>query len=229
MILFFIFRCAATPYTQALWVMLPGQMRQRITIATFILSLTFSSCEKAKEAKKTLDFGSFTIDVPSTWDKISQKGVDSYVGQIAIDSTDTLNFDLGWYANDLTEKRKYLIEKNHVYLTKETNKTIFELDHAGNVVDSLPNIIEMEWIGHVDSVDLNKLLNDTVSWTIIDNRKAKLVRPKISGIGTTGIYIDSLWKSGSGTDKFQINGKGLEPDNERLFLQAIRTLRFKTE
>ena len=32
--------------------------------------------------------------------KIKEQGVDSYVGRIAIDSVDTLEFDLGWYSND---------------------------------------------------------------------------------------------------------------------------------
>jgi hypothetical protein len=156
--------------------MLPEKMRLLIITLTLVGILT--SCEKVKRDKKSLDFGRFTIEVPGTWDKVKRKGIDSYVGQIAIDENDTLNFDLGWYSSDLTDD---------------------------------PN------------------LQDSVSWATIDNRKAKIVRPKKSGLGTTGVSIDSLWRAGSGIDRFQINGKNLKSDNERLFLEAIKTLRFKSK
>ena len=58
-------------------------------------------------------------------------------------------------------------------------------------------------------------------------KKAKIVRPRQAGRGMTGIYFDSLWTAGSGTDKFQINGTDLHPDNERRLLQAFETLKFK--
>jgi hypothetical protein len=43
-----------------------------------------------KDDTKTMDFGSFTIETPQTWKPVEEKGVDSYVGKISIDSTDTL-------------------------------------------------------------------------------------------------------------------------------------------
>ena len=41
----------------------------------------------------TLDFGSFSIETPNSWTKIKASGIDSYVGGIAIDNNDTLDFD----------------------------------------------------------------------------------------------------------------------------------------
>lgn len=46
-------------------------------------------------------------------------------------------------------------------------------------------------------------------------------------IGITGIYIDSLWESGSDIDKFNLYGNNLKTENEKIFLQAIKTLKFK--
>ena len=200
-----------------------------LTVLILISVLTLISCSRFKEKTKTLDFGTFTIEVPSTWRKVnSVAGVDSLVGQIAMDSVDTMNFELGRFVNDLRRKKNYLIEKNSVYLTQDTNDTVLVTDADGRVIDSLINeTIVLNRIGHVDSVDLNKLLKDSVSHTIIDNRKAKLVQPKKSREGTTGIYIDSLWKVGSALYKFEISGKNLKPNNERLFLKAIVTIKFK--
>ena len=59
--------------------------------------------DKPKADNQTLDFGSFSIVTPNGWTKIKAQGADSYVGRIAIDNTDTVGFDLGWYSNKLNE------------------------------------------------------------------------------------------------------------------------------
>jgi hypothetical protein len=159
-----------------------------------------------------LNCGRFEIEVPKTWDTVKQKNIGRYLGQIAIDNTDTLNFELGWYSDDLTERPDYRIEEEGIYLLneKKSNDTLI-----------------YEFVGTKDSIDVKDFYKDSVSWTTIDRRKAILVLPKKSGLGTTGVYIDSLWTVGSEKYQFQINGKNLKMDNQRLFLEAIRTLRFK--
>jgi hypothetical protein len=66
-----------------------------------------------------------------------------------------------------------------------------------------------------------------VKWDTIDGRKAKIVSPKQPGNGITGIYIDSLWQTGNVVDRFNLYGINLKPENERIFLDALNTLRFK--
>jgi hypothetical protein len=70
-----------------------------------ILLATLLSCNDTSPTNQnqTLDFGSFTIETSGGWTKIEAQGIDSHIGKIAIDATDTLAFDLGWYSNDLTE------------------------------------------------------------------------------------------------------------------------------
>ena len=65
-----------------------------------------------KSNKQTLDFGSFTIETPNGWTKIKAQGQDSYVGRISIDAMDTLDFDLGWYSNSMTEPEPKIIERS---------------------------------------------------------------------------------------------------------------------
>ena len=191
-------------------------MRQTTTILTLISIVTLFSCDKSTSDKKTLDFGNFEIEVPKTWEKVSQQGIDSYVGQIAIDDQDTLEFDLGWYSNDLEDEEPiYKIE----------DKKIFVL----NKKESTPSSRVFEYAGHVDSVDFEELIPTTIEWTTINNRKAKLVKPRNPGHGTTGVYFDSLWTSGSDVDRFQLSGQYLKPENELKVLTAIRTLKFKSE
>ena len=65
-----------------------------------------------KSNKQTLDFGSFTFETPNGWTKIKAQGQDSYVGRISIDAMDTLDFDLGWYSNSMTEPEPKIIERS---------------------------------------------------------------------------------------------------------------------
>ena len=136
-----------------------------------------------------MDFGVFTIETPATWTKLKSQGIDSYVGRIAIDSKDTLVFDLGPYSNTLTEIQTVFVENRKV-------------------------------------IDPDKYKKTNISWDSIDGHISKIVYPIKSGFGTTGIYIDSLWPSSIGKDNFNLYGIDLNPTNEKLFLQSLKTLKF---
>ena len=177
-----------------------------------ILFLFLISCtdSKPKSDRQILDFGSFTIQTPNGWTKIKAQGVDSYVGRIAIDNTDTLHFDLGWYSNKLYEYEP----------------TILDSSMIGSIDTSMIDLSEVIFVKNRMRVDPDKYKKNNVSWDTIDGRTAKIVFPRKSGIGTTGIYIDSLWQSGSDIDRFNLYGDNLKPTNEKIFLQALKTLKF---
>lgn len=181
----------------------------KIILGLLLLLSIGCADSKPKADKQTLDFGSFTIETPNGWTKIKAQGIDSYVGQIAIDNTDTLHFDLGLFSNTLTEHEPQIIERSM-------------LQHFANPIDTAEFII-------VDSrkgIDTDKYKKNNFLWDTIDGRKAKIVFPRQAGIGTTGIYIDSLWQSGSEVDRFNLYGDNLKPLNEKLLLEALRTLKF---
>ena len=176
-----------------------------------IIGLTFCSPSQRGHDTKILDFGSFTITVPQSWGKIEHQGIDSYVGAIAIDERDTLEFDLGWYSNKLYEDDPTILDSNMI----------------SDIDTSMMDTSEVIFVKNRMSVDPDKYRKNNVSWDTIDGRRAKIVYPRISGIGTTGVYIDSLWISGSGVDRFNLYGDNLTPENERKVLKAIETLKFR--
>jgi hypothetical protein len=177
-----------------------------------ILVFCFASCGSTspKGDKKILDFGKFTIETPTSWSKIEKNGIDSYVGAIVIDSTDTLSFDLGWYSNRLNE----------------SEPTFFDSSMIGNIDTSLINISDIIFVKDRMLVDPDMYKKNNVTWDTIDGRRAKIVHPRQSGNGTTGIYIDSLWISGSDVDRFNLYGTNLKIENEKKVLKSIRTLKF---
>ncbi|HEY0068042.1 MAG TPA: hypothetical protein VGB46_11785 [Flavisolibacter sp.] len=181
---------------------------QKLVLYLTILVTTIACRQGGKEnAAKVMDFGEFTIQTPGHWNRMILHGIDSYVGAIVIDSTDTLMFDLGWYSNDLTEYMEVIMSDGKTYY-------ISNYDTAYN-----PTLF--------DSANRDKVVKSHISWDTIDGRRAKIVSPIKPGIGITGIYIDSLWESGSGNDRFNLYGKDLKPTNEKAVLEALRTLKFK--
>ncbi len=81
------------------------------------LALIFSCSQNKPQQKQLLDFKKFTIETPQGWTKIKEQGTDSYVGRIAIDKTDTLEFDLGWYSWDLKEYEELEFNGKKFYMS----------------------------------------------------------------------------------------------------------------
>ncbi len=179
---------------------------------TAILIFVFFACNQKpiNSDTKTLDFGSFTIETPKSWTKIKEQGTDSYVGKIAIDNKDTLDFDLGWYSNKLYE----------------TDVTILDSSMMNLVDTNAVDFYSIIFVKDKNLVDPDKYRKNNISWDTIDGYKAKIVYPRRPGVGITGVYIDSLWQAGSDIDRFNLYGTNLSPDNEKKVLQILQTLKF---
>ncbi|WP_324760625.1 hypothetical protein [Sphingobacterium thalpophilum] len=172
-----------------------------------VLTILAIGC-KDPSRTKTMDFGLFTLEAPYRWEEVKQNGIDSYVGAIAVDNADTLYFDLGMYSNTLTEPNIQVITRQ---MMEENN-----LDSSDFIV--VKDIMSM-------NIDADLYRKQNVSWDTIDNRRAKIVFPRISGKGTTGIYIGSLWGDSSRV-RFNLHGSNLKTQTEKDLLKAIKTLRF---
>jgi len=178
-------------------------------IISVLLISSFFSCTnlQVKKEKRRLDFGSFSIETPNSWKPIRERiPYDSYVGSIAVDETDTIYFDLGCCSYDLTEYVKMNMGDSNLFFLKENRNN--RLIRGDSIM--------------IDSLVKSKCRRDN-----IDYRKAKLVYPKISGTGITGVYIDSVWKAGVSRAKFNLYGNNLKPKTEKAFFESIKTLRFK--
>jgi hypothetical protein len=168
------------------------------------LFIIFGCNTKDNLSKQTLNFKTFTIDVPSKWEAIPMNGIDSYVGAIVAENQDTFYFDLGRYSNNLDEYVKII----------DADTTLFFAEGIdGAVIQS-------------DSLTMDSLIKTSVSWITIDRKKAKLVCPKKHGFGTTGVHIDSLWNLGNHKIKFTLYGNDLSAQNEKLLLESIKTIKF---
>lgn len=145
-------------------------------------------------------------------EQIEERGIDSYMGRIALDERDTLVFDLGRYSNTLTEEEPLLIQR-------------LALKDFPMPIDTAELIV----VENVRGVDKDRYRKQNVLWDTIDGYTAKIVLPRQSIIGLTGVYIDSLWTRtrGADRDRFNLYGIDLKSHNREKLLQAIQTLRFE--
>ncbi len=182
----------------------------KLIIKLFHISALTILAIRCKDPSRTkrMDFGLFTLEVPYKWQQVKQNGIDSYVGAIAVDNTDTLYFDLGMYSNTLTEPNIQVITRPMI---EEYN-----LDSSNFIV--VKDMMSM-------NIDADLYRKQNVSWDTIDNKRAKIVFPRISGKGTTGVYIGNLWGDPSKV-RFNLHGSNLKAQTEQDLLKSIKTLRF---
>jgi hypothetical protein len=179
-----------------------------------ILYLTASS-----ENYKVLDLKAFTIQVPENWSYIKMRGIDSYIGAIAIDSKDTLHFDYGLYSNSLEES----FNGGNYYISN--NDSIFIDDLKHNKLDTI-NGPYYKFLARGGKNKLLEFKKDTSYYEMISGLKAKIVIPKNMGTGTTGIFFENTRTDRKGM-RLQISGSNLSLKNHKAFLKAMKTIKFK--
>ena len=176
-----------------------------------LLFMACTQCHFPKEEKheKLFDLGAFTMITPTSWKKLDDKGIDSYAGKIAIDDDDTLEFDFGWYANTLSEEP--------MIMERRAMPDTANFDSADVII-----------VDRLTSTDIDRYRYNNVTWDTIDGRLAKLVYPRRSGVGMTGVYIDSVYVQQRGeVIRFNCYGVNIKPANEQRVLDAIRTIKFR--
>ena len=166
-------------------------------------------------AEKEMDFGAFSMETPENWVYVKQRGIDSFVGKVALDKKDTLRFDYGLYSSSLEEDLGFIITKDSVF-TYEENE---------NKQDTVNRYVQ-KFYAKRDTLDMKKLYKTEYHFEKINSVNAKVVTPKKVGIGMTGVYFESKKANGKGI-RFQISGYNLSEKNQKEFLKAIRTLKFK--
>ncbi|WP_281638252.1 hypothetical protein [Flavobacterium marginilacus] len=177
-----------------------------------LLLLNFSS-------EKEMDLGSFSMKTPKDWTYIKQRGIDSFVGKIAIGKNDTLYFDYGLYSNNLEESF------NNGYYYIINNDSIFTPDWELSKLDTINEPI-YKFFARGGKTKLNEFIENTSYEETINGLKAKIVVPINAEKGTTGVYFENTSTNRKGM-KFQISGYNLKEENQKAFLRAIKTLKFK--
>jgi hypothetical protein len=188
-------------------------MKTKFQILILILVCSCSS-------NKKIDFGEFEIEVPKKWNRYDQTGTDSYVGGFITNHKDTLIFDLGRYSQDLI-KSDFPMVYDSIRLVELTKKELELLPKTKHlIVDTLPT-----------DINYQDYLQYQFKEISIDCFQGKLIEPRNSDFGGSGIYIDSIKGSDKNRNKISFNFYGWYLNNEtkRKFFKSLKTIKFKEE
>ena len=170
---------------------------------------TYSTTEY--KTKENIDF---SLKIPKTWKEIEVSGIDSDVMVFVNSLNDTITSDYGWHSNSLKDE-----DLPAIFTKIEFN----ELSENEKV-----NLKENEYIIIEDynNFDYNSITKSVSEIYKIDNRKAKVVVPKISGKGITGVYFEKLYKERGGFMNLNLYGYNVNKETEVEILNVISTIKF---
>lgn len=162
----------------------------------------------------TKDGKCFTLEIPKSWREIEVKAIDSDVMVFVNSLNDTITSDYGRYSNSLNEELPTVFTKNDYNKLSDQEKNKLKKD------DFL--VIE-----NYDNYNPNNLYKSTSAIYKIDHKNAKVVVPKISGKGITGVYFDKLSAGENNAMKLNMYGQNVNKITETEILNAVSTIKFK--
>ncbi len=168
------------------------------------------SCTENSQKTKSMDFRSFTLQVPKDWGKLKPDAYDSNAGIIVTKNNDSIFYDYGPYSNSLEQLSTPVISR----------KDLNELLKVNPDADTTLFIILNENENQED------FIKSKITYKKIDGYNAKILEPKQVGKGITGVYIDSLKTESIGKIRFNLYGTNLKKEKQVELLKAIQTLNF---
>lgn len=178
-----------------------------------LASLTLTILVQADS--KILDLKAFSLQTPEHWTHIECRGIDSYCGYIAIGQGDTLGFDYGFYSGSLEEYIPYTI----------SNDSVFREYRNEDKNDSLHPYI-YTFYALVKEVNFEDLHKQLYYYETIDGFEAKISVPKKGNDGFIGVYFEHASKKNKNI-RLSITGSNLTPENQKAFLEAMKSIKFK--
>jgi hypothetical protein len=179
-----------------------------IRLLSFALPLLFLSTAQEKE----MDFGNFSMTTPARWTVVEEPSTDRFTGYIVLDYQDTIQVYYGKVLDKLEYNRGFYLQNDSIFqFQPKTDKAKPKQDR---------------FYGLAADVNFRKLSNVDVSEVKIDAKKATLCIPKTSGIGTTSVHFRYNSKNGQ-KRSLLLSGFYLSPENQSLFLKAIKTIRIR--
>ncbi|UKB80322.1 hypothetical protein [Chryseobacterium sp. MEBOG07] len=158
-----------------------------------------------------MDFGSFKIQTPKTWNKLKTDAYDSNAGIIVTKNNDSIFYDYGPYSSSLEEPTDAIISR------KDLNELLKVNPEADTTAFMILNA----------NANQEDFIKSKITYKKVDGYKAKILEPKQVGKGMAGVYIDSIKTGSLGKIRFNLYGTNLTKESQNELLKAIHTLQFR--
>jgi hypothetical protein len=185
-------------------------MKRGYLIIAFISALLIGCSESSQfERYSKIEYGIFSIDIPSSWSQFSEHGIDSEVLGIVTDKYDTINIHSGIYTPDFEDPVQIFSLRDKIHFDSISWPYVDEMIFSSN------SVVEERQGAY---------LNEYYLFDTIDGKRAKIMLPKIVGQGAMGIHFDSLNTNG---DDMMIYTSNLDSLAQMQLYKSFMTIRFK--
>lgn len=224
---------------------------------TFFVIVVLFGCghtEKKSDGQwKTIEVGDYLFDFPSDFELVTEKGIDSYVGEIKGGSIE-FGFDFGYFSNDFEQTSREYLENGfwRNQLSYRFMKEGITYDQTNtpkvDVMSIRPAITQDSIIGKgcdfvakckYDKTEFyfaiyipNEIKKTNYSIDTVDNQYRKIVWAKDPQKGTTGIYLRDLNGFNNSTNSYlalSMETSKLTSKQQETVLKIFKTVRHKNQ
>ena len=184
-------------------------MNNQLKYLSFIIFFGLISCNKKNY--KTIQFRSFSMEIPKDWKKVKLGGIDTEVGRIITPNNDTLDYDYGRLAGGDFD------------INAKIADSIFTIILNNNPDLELEKISEL-YINKLHKTNIDSIVQSEyqISYIVIDHQKAKLIQSNHHKL--IAVYMDTIKNS---TSKFNFIGYNLDEKSQEEFTNSVKTIKFK--
>lgn len=175
-------------------------------LCMFLISL---GCSYPSKEMQNIDLNKYSIKVPTVWSIYTKDGIDSRVTGLITHLGDTIYFQYGKGVTGFNKTVKVHSLQSKVHFDSidwpYRNEMIFSKDAT---------VEERQGV----------FLKGYYRYDSIDSKRAKIMLPKVTGHGSTGIHFGLINEHG---DKLTIVGNDLNLAVEQQLYKAFYSIRFK--
>ena len=180
-------------------------MKNYRKLILILITIILFGCNESK--LKTINMGTYEITVPSKWNEIKLKEIDSDIRLILTDKGDSITSDFGMHSEKFEETNKVFSEKQIL------KYRAMKMDTKNLFWSNTPEIDQAQ----------GTFLNEYYMYENIDNHNVKFRISKKDNKGITGISVDSLFKT---NNRLTILAKNLNKSEKDLLVNSFYTIKF---
>lgn len=182
-------------------------MLKIINSALFIF-LLISCNHQGSSSKNIYEENEYSFDIPKGWELIKTKGIDSRIGYLLTNSSDTIFYEYGNHSEKVVS--------NLLKVLPFSDKDSMDIDNS-------ESIFRYSSTPYIDQ-DLGIFLNEFYIQDTINTIIVKIQIPKFVENGTTALYSDEINEQGK---RLVIKGKNLNQKNHDRLIDLFKSIKFK--
>jgi hypothetical protein len=224
--------------------------QQKMFLILLWITAVCTGCSQSRPGWKTIEMGTYLIDVPSSFQLVPARGIDSQVGELKGQGI-SFSYEYGFYTDTLVPTAKEYIEGGRwrdeaIIRFLNTRKYPVQNYTEVKVTAYRPSVKPdsglaggCDYVAHCSYANKKfdlpvfiplEIKDHIVTKDTVQHQLRRIVRPKKGTNELTGIYMrderGNMFNS-MNYPALRINARGLSPSQQRFALEVLATLRPK--